>query len=160
MRRITRSTWILIGGFAVAGVVLAAGVLNTHRLQSRADDARAKCDPYPPGTSVPARDLPADLPTKPATLEDIILSTHTQNLDPEFAKMLAASQHAEVVKACYAKLGAPDDDAIAVTATRLRLLVALTAIAGAVPWAWYFLLRGITELRGETGGNPPAGGNW
>ena len=94
--------------------------------------------------------------SKPVTLEDIILSAHTQNLNPEFAEMLAASQYAKAVNACYAKLNAPDDDAIALSARRGWLLAALAALAGAVPWAWYFLRRGIMVLRAEMGGNPPA----
>ena len=48
----------------------------------------------------------------------------------------------------------------AVTASKLlpvRQIAFVVFVLGALPWAWYFLLRRIAELRAAISGNPPTG---
>lgn len=133
-----RSTWTLVGGLAAAVIVFAVGTMNAKRLQSASADAWARCDPEAPGKPVPAWDLPAT--------------------DP-IAALEAETAARAVEAACYKKLGfaAPTNAAISASEKWPRVAAAVIAILGALPWAWYFLLRRIAELRAAIGGTPPAG---
>lgn len=131
-----RSTWMFVGGLTLGAVVLMLGTLNARRLEQEQFKARALCE------------------AKPAVSEQTPL---TKGVDPEIAALFAESDQVNAVKTCYANQHAPTDDAIAVTARRGWFVAAIVAILGALPWAWYFLLRRIAELRAAIGGNPPKG---
>ena len=118
-----RSTWILVVGFIAAGVLLAAGASNTHRLLAQ----RRLCVPQ---------------------ASDELLTWHPP------------AEEFEDVAACIKKKLRGELPSLAVISASEkwpRVAAAIVAILGALPWAWYFLLRRIAELRAAIGGKPPAG---
>ena len=185
-----RSTWILIGGIALAGILLAAGELNARRLQEKAlaqkkAIAESICDlPVPPEQASGDAAKPFD-PFKYAS-EEAAKDEYNQALvaqwlaggnkstgDPKRDLALAFSyatdesikaaldpraiDEARRVAACYAKLGkVPNEAEIHAAKSWPRVAAAIVAILGALPWAWYFLLRRVTELSAAIRGNRPS----
>jgi hypothetical protein len=170
-----RSTWTLVGGLVAAGVVLAAGSMNANRLQEIALQAGI-CD-----MPVPTKeDLEAMAKTKPfdadaylaeqikkktaydkAALARWLAAGNKSTGNPEVDALLAESDdgkaEANRIADCRAKVGkVPDDAAISRSKRWPMQAAAVIAILGALPWAWYFLLRRIAELRAAFGGNPPS----
>jgi hypothetical protein len=120
-----RSTGILIGSIAAAGLVLAAGVMNTKHLQRAAHDERARCE------LLVGREPPGQWAPPPGDYEE--------------------------VAACYKSLDRRGVGVISASEKWPPVAAAVIAILGALPWAWYFLLRRIAELRAAVSGNPPSG---
>jgi hypothetical protein len=84
-------------------------------------------------------------------------STGDPNVDAMTAEQTQEGTAATVdpVAACYEHL--PDDAQISGAERWPKLAAAIVAILGALPWAWYFLLRRVAELRAAIGGKPPSG---
>jgi len=116
--RVKRSTWILVGGLAAAGVLLAVGAMHSNYL-------RAQCKLLAPQASAEHWAPP------PEEMDDVI--------------------------ACYKEHGVGGGAASSTHEHWSHVSAAVIGILGALPWAWYFLLRRIAELRAAFSGNPPAG---
>ncbi len=132
-----RSTWILLVGLTAAGAVLVAGSMNTKHLRRAADAAQARCDPAAPGKPVPVWDLPDTDPIVAMNMETVARAAEA---------------------ACYEKLAArvPSEATISASEKWPHVVAAIIAILAVLPWAWYFLLRRVAELRAAIAGNPPA----
>ncbi len=117
---VRRSTWILVGGLAAAGVLLAVSGMRANHL-------RAQCNLLAPQASDQHWAPP------PEDMEDVI--------------------------ACYKKHGVDvgSEAAGSTSENWSHVAAAVIAILGALPWAWYFLLRRIAELRAAISGDPPSG---
>jgi hypothetical protein len=210
---VRRSTKILLAGFGLSALVLAAGYLNTIRLRQHEDALKAECgapvqksaggataDAHGPWEKYAAdkwRKL-ADLPPPPAgyildspkiespseagVVAKLIQSGELAGNAREYALQAlrrwdASQQHApseedaqgHFVPFCDAeelsnvevKAGGIQAKIVeahrAVTDSKTwPLTVALAVfVLGALPWAWYALLRRIGELRAAIGGKPP-----
>jgi hypothetical protein len=118
-------------------MVLAVGAMNAKHLRRRADDAWARCDPTAPGNPVPVWDLPDTDPIVAMQAETVARAAET---------------------ACYEKLATkvPSKATISASEKWPHVVAAIIAILGALPWAWYFLLRRIAELRAAISGHPPS----
>jgi hypothetical protein len=148
---VKRSTWILLVGLIAAGAVLAAGALNTARLQEQQSRARAACESPHAATSAASSSSGATGEASSDPTLRFFESGGKSTGDPDMDAVLAATE-------CYAKLGyAPDDGAISAAKLWPGLAAAIIAILSALPCFWYFLLRRIAELRAAIGGNPPPG---
>jgi uncharacterized membrane protein len=112
-----RSISILVAGVVAAGLVLATGKWNTHRLEHNAEEGLNKCYAW-------AQAKPTELQIPSVTV-----------CDEGWSAVQVGARSSEKWS---------------------RVTAAVIAVLGALPWAWYFLLRRIAELRAAIGGNPPA----
>lgn len=116
-------------GCAAAGLLLAAGAINTNRVKDRADRVHAAIVACGGG-------IPMD-------------ALNTSGLAESIMKA-----HAD----CRKQAGSAPDPASTSRSERWPMrAAAIIAILGALPCAWYSLLRRVAELRAAIGGNPPAG---
>lgn len=156
-----RWTWIAVGGLIAAGVVLAAGVMNANRLQEMA--LRADICDLPVPTKEDVEAIATKKPFDPdAYLQDRLGAGNKSTIDPDiaaaFAEKDAEKAEAKRIADCRAKVGkVPDAAAISRSKRWPMRGAAVIAILGALPWAWYFLLRRVAELRAAIGGKPPSG---
>lgn len=127
-----RSTSILVGGLSLAALVAGASAFVRHQHSTREAGLIAACERESNSSS--ADPFPGKLVCDPT----------------ELGSLIADSPHvgvqAEIVAAHEAVQGAEE----------WNIIAALMAVVSAVPWAWYFLLRRISELRSAVAGNPPA----
>ena len=129
--RFRRSTLILLLGAIVAGLCAAGGLLNELHLERREAAAQVACE------EESAHPKEGDKFAESATLtcdEDL---SNLPNL---------IGVQGELNKARKARREAPTWPAP----------VAIVIFGGSLAyWAWYFLLRRISELRAAIGGKPP-----
>ena len=159
--------WILVIGLAAAAVVLAAGAMNTHRLQDRAEWASI-CDLPPPPKNhadidvldswLQAGNVSTGDPDADAVLAKSGIKTHDA-VGAGLAARAAGLTVRNPVEECYAKYGHVPDAEAALRASKSwpPVVAAVIAVLSALPWLWYFLLRRIAELRAAIGGKPPSG---
>jgi hypothetical protein len=147
--RMRRSTWALVAGLAVAGIVLAVGTLRTQSLQAQADKARAARELCEPTAAEKAAALAEEQAKAPAL-------AGKDPIDPNspLGWMFLGGHFDERVRACYAKHPLPDE-AINAPEKKGRSIAKIVAILGAIPWVWSFLLRRIAEVGAAFGGKPP-----
>jgi hypothetical protein len=137
MLRIKRSTWVAIACLAAAGALLAIEPLNTWRLEQRTARLQTQCqaENAKRQKAHPSEDGWELVPMicDPRQLTDVTV--------PGVQRDIANA---------YREAWTPVPE--------WPKPVALVLVAfGLAPWAWYFLLRRIAELRAAIGGNPPAG---
>jgi hypothetical protein len=139
---VKRSTWILLAGLAAAGIVLAASAVHVGGLKRQQAVTIKACD-----LAIARRREVAGTYGHEGQ-EGYFVPEN----DPRGAELARAEAD------CNDKMNhTPDDAEVAHVAGLFRLIAAIIAVLGALPWVWYFLLRRVAELRAAAGGNPPTG---
>jgi len=105
-------------------------MFNMHRLLSKSDAISAECE-----ASAPARETKVD-------------STDVAAMNREAARLNAIGE-------CMSKQAVPTAEAYHDAGFWYFLAAPAIALAGVLPWAWYFLLRRVAELRASVAGKPP-----
>jgi hypothetical protein len=177
---VRRSTKILLAGLGLSVLVLAAGYLNTLRLEKRENALRAECAKpeaahgFDLSTAVPA-DLNMDRPWAEITADPIFKALGPDDqerarrnyVDRSTVRSVHDGGHfvptcdpRELVSSGLDLIGVQaklvEADRAVTDSKAWPLTVALAVfVLGALPWAWYALLRRIGELRAAIGGKPP-----
>lgn len=139
------TTKVLSGGCACAIVIVAGGLVYADRVKDRRDALIAECRTKP---------NPFDqFDDAPITIDDALayrprFAPEKPVCDPYELISLGANEglQGQIVDAHYAALAANDAS---------WFWAGVVAVLSAIPWAWYFLLRRISELRSAFAGNPP-----
>jgi hypothetical protein len=140
MLRMRRSTWVAIAGLTAAGAVLALGPINTWWLEQRTARLQTQCEAENAKRIAEQKAHPSEdgweyvgMACDPRQLTDVTV--------PGVQRDIADA---------YRQAWTPRPEWPKPVALALIVL-------GLAPWAWYFLLRRIAELRSAIGGNPPVG---
>jgi hypothetical protein len=195
--KLRRSTWIFVGGLAVAGLLLAAGPVNTWRLERTERNLIAVCKAKHEAAAAAAKAEAGDLSERLPTLSDDELKALADKYKVnvfELVELREARKEriangrgadwsgltvppwdlggivwdnascdpvtlatAGEVSGIYAELLEADRTLAASRSWHTGPVAFVVLCLSALPWAWYFLLRRIAELRSAIGGDPPQG---
>lgn len=112
-------TNLMVSGATVAAIIASAGAFNTHRLESRIHDLESAC------ISIPEAKKEIDF----RPICDAASLASLNNLTGVQAEIVATQR------------------AISDSSGWPYILAGLIFVLTGLPWAWYFLLRRIRELR-------------
>lgn len=139
--RVTRPTWLLLAGLALGAVVYEIGVYYVRGLDRDENASWKACiaEAASAGNSVV---VAPNLITGDKDIDATTLEMHRGNAVMN-AQSLCNSGDRLIRQG------------IIRTDRQFRFWAAVAAILGALPWAWYFLLRRIVELRAAMRGVKP-----
>jgi len=124
-------TKLMVSGATVAAIIISAGALNTHRLESRLRDLESAC------IQEERRSITE------AAKEGLGFQPDPSNCDAESLVRLKGPDLPKGVQAEIVSV----QRAIGDSSGWPYILAGLIFVLTGLPWAWYFLLRRIRELR-------------
>lgn len=127
------STKILVGGLALAALVLGVGLLNVYRLERRISDLEAACEHQNAKDKLPG-----------STDEWALAPMVCDSSELYFSDVVGIQADIKKARRDWQEAGSWSAS-IAVT----------IAILSVIPWLWYFLLRRLAEILEAIRGKPP-----
>jgi hypothetical protein len=149
-----RSTMIFTVGVLLAMVISGAAFLLSQYKKKALSEAVTAClkwgsdQPLYDPKAVPWKPPPGDMVCDPQDLVNVIPAIPALQPGATLDKPDIGYGYQLEVAAAQRGLFDPIDWFIG---------AAILAIASAVPWFWYFMLRRLAEVRAAIGGNPPDG---
>lgn len=132
------TTKVLLGGLTCAALIVGAGRWRAGRIADRTTALVEECkaNPYP---WKQFEDAPA--PPQGYVIDPLVC-------DPDKLVVLGVNEglQGRIVDAHFASLAADEAP---------WFWAGVVAALSAIPWAWYFLLRRLGEIRSALAGNPP-----